>query len=169
VLSRRSSGHLWRPTRPSRCWNRHKVSEAALDKLGTRTISAEETEQLLCNEHVTVRDPSDETASASRRLLIGRTDGGRALLVITQTLDPTTWLIVTGWESTDSEGRILGTPTVAVHREVPPTTLATRPAPTDAIHASSTRVGSPTVEGVSATRVGVVPTSGTSVAETRPR
>jgi hypothetical protein len=70
-------------------------------------ISAHESEQLLGNEHVTVRNPSDEPASGSRRLLIGRTDGGRALtLVIERTLDPTTWLIVTGWESTDSERKI---------------------------------------------------------------
>jgi hypothetical protein len=41
--------------------------------------------------------------------LIGRTDGGRALmLVIEQMLDPTTWLIVTGWEATDGERKILG-------------------------------------------------------------
>ena len=66
------------------------ITEAALDKLGTPTISAEETEQLLHNDHVTVRNPRDETASGTRRLLIGRTDGGRALtLVIEQTLDPT--------------------------------------------------------------------------------
>jgi hypothetical protein len=85
------------------------ITEAALDKLGTRTISAEETEQLLHNDHVTVRNPKDEAASSMRRLLIGRTDGGRALtLVIEQTLDPTTWLIVTGWEATDGERKILG-------------------------------------------------------------
>jgi hypothetical protein len=41
--------------------------------------------------------------------LIGRTDGGRAItLVIEQTVDPTTWLIVTGWEATDSERKIIG-------------------------------------------------------------
>jgi hypothetical protein len=42
-----------------------------------------------------------------RRLLIGRTDGGRILtLVIERTDDPTTWLIVTGWSSTDAERKI---------------------------------------------------------------
>jgi hypothetical protein len=86
------------------------VTEAALDKLGARTIAADEAEQLPRNAHVTVRNPSDETAAGTRRLLIGRTDGGRTLtLVIEQTLDPTTWLIVTGWEATDSERRILAT------------------------------------------------------------
>jgi hypothetical protein len=41
-------------------------------------------------------------------LLIGHTDGGRALtLVIEQTADPTTWLIVTGWGATEAERKIL--------------------------------------------------------------
>jgi hypothetical protein len=41
-------------------------------------------------------------------LLIGRTDGDRALtLVLERTLDPTSWLIVTGWEASDRERRIL--------------------------------------------------------------
>jgi hypothetical protein len=44
-----------------------------------------------------------------RFLLIGHTDGGRALtLVIERTLDPTSWLIVTGWTATERERRILG-------------------------------------------------------------
>ena len=64
---------------------------------------------MLHNVHVTLRNPRDETASGTRRLLIGRTSGDRALtLVIDQTLDPTTWLIVTGWDATDVERRILG-------------------------------------------------------------
>jgi hypothetical protein len=56
-----------------------------------------------------VRNPADESGTGTRRLLIGRTDGGGILtLVIERTLDPTTWLIVTGWEATDSERKILG-------------------------------------------------------------
>jgi hypothetical protein len=52
-----------------------------------------------------VRNPRD---SGRRRLLIGSTDGGRVLtLVIEQTTDPTTWLIVTGWSATLAERRIL--------------------------------------------------------------
>jgi hypothetical protein len=40
--------------------------------------------------------------------LIGRTDGGRAVtLVIVRTIDPTTWLIVTGWNATEVERRLL--------------------------------------------------------------
>jgi hypothetical protein len=41
-------------------------------------------------------------------LLIGQMDGGRLLtLVIERTVDPTTWLLVTGWSSTEAERRVL--------------------------------------------------------------
>jgi hypothetical protein len=84
------------------------ATETALDKLGARTISAEEAEQLLRNSHITIRNPR-ASDPGSRRLLIGRTDGDRCLtLVIEQTVDPTTWLIVTGWVSTDPERKLLG-------------------------------------------------------------
>jgi len=84
------------------------VTEAALDKLGARSISSEEAEQLLRNDHVAVRNPRTPEPG-TRRLLIGRTDGGRQLtLVIEQTVDPTTWLIVTGWVSIDLERKLLG-------------------------------------------------------------
>jgi hypothetical protein len=44
-----------------------------------------------------------------RLLLVGLTDGGRALtLVIERTADPTTWLIVTRWSSTATERKLLG-------------------------------------------------------------
>jgi hypothetical protein len=60
------------------------------------------------NQHVTVRNPHGPE-SGSRRLLIGRTDGGRCLtLVIEQTVEPTTWLVITGWDSTDVERKLLG-------------------------------------------------------------
>jgi hypothetical protein len=57
-------------------------------------------------------DPSSTSCDAGqpgkRRLLIGRTDGGRAVtLVIERTVDPATWLIVTGWDSTEPERKIL--------------------------------------------------------------
>jgi hypothetical protein len=43
-----------------------------------------------------------------RRFLIGSTDGGRVLtLVIEQTVEPTTWLIVTGWNATAAERNLL--------------------------------------------------------------
>jgi hypothetical protein len=83
------------------------ATEATLEKLGTRNISAEEAEQFLRNPHVTIRNPRAPDPG-SRRLLIGRTDGGRFVtLVIEQTVDPTTWLIVTGWNSTEPERKLL--------------------------------------------------------------
>jgi hypothetical protein len=61
-------------------------------------------EQLLRNPHVIVRNPRSPADPGKRRLLIGRTDGGRALtLVIERTADPESWLIVTGGSSTASE------------------------------------------------------------------
>lgn len=83
------------------------VTEAAIDKLGSRGITIEESHQLPRNVHVTVRNPR-RGPSGRRRLLIGRTDGGRSLtLVIEQTSDPTTWLIITGWDATPDERKIL--------------------------------------------------------------
>lgn len=83
------------------------LTEAALEKLGARAISAEESGQLLRNAHVVVRNPR-APIPRSRRLLIGRTNGGRSLtLVIEQTVEPTTWLTITGWESTEIERKIL--------------------------------------------------------------
>ena len=80
------------------------ATEVALDKLGTRAISADEAGQLARNRHVVVRNPADPTESGKRRLLIGETDGGRSLtLVIERSIDPTTWVIVTGWSSTAIE------------------------------------------------------------------
>ena len=58
------------------------------------------------NRHIFLRNPTDPER---RRFLIGMTDGGRALtLVVEQTIDPTTWLVVTGWSATLGERRILG-------------------------------------------------------------
>ncbi len=84
------------------------ATEIALDKLGARGISAEEAEQVPRNRHVTVRNPRARDAREKRRLIVGRTDGDRFLtLVIERTVDPTTWLIVTGWGSTDAERKLL--------------------------------------------------------------
>jgi hypothetical protein len=56
-----------------------------------------------------IRDISRPGAPGKRRLLIGCTDGGRPLtLVVERTNDPTTWLVVTGWDSTARERRLLG-------------------------------------------------------------
>lgn len=59
---------------------------------------------------MTVRNPRADDEPGRRRLLIGRTDGGRFLtLVIERTVDPAAWLIVTGWVSTQPERRIVET------------------------------------------------------------
>jgi uncharacterized DUF497 family protein len=84
------------------------VTDVALDKLGARGITFHDARQTPGNAHVIVRNPH-ETSPGRRRLLIGRTDGGRALtLVIEQTVDPTTWLIITGWDSSRHERKLLG-------------------------------------------------------------
>jgi hypothetical protein len=81
---------------------------AARTKLGARDISIFEVKQIPRNRHATVRNPRDRGKEGERLLLIGRTDGGRCLtLVLERTLDPTSWLIVTGWESNDRERRVL--------------------------------------------------------------
>jgi hypothetical protein len=83
------------------------LTEGALEKLGARAISADESGQVLRNAHVVVRNPR-APIPGSRRLLIGRTNGGRCLtLVIEQTVEPTTWLTITGWESTEVERKLL--------------------------------------------------------------
>lgn len=84
------------------------VTDVALDKLGARSISADEAAQVPRNPHVTIANPRARGGKGKRRLLIGRSNGGRVLtLVIERTADPTTWLIVTGWGSTDSERKLL--------------------------------------------------------------
>ena len=83
------------------------ATQRALEKLGARGISDEEAAQLPRNAHVTVRNRR-AAEPQRRRLLIGRTDSGRVLtLVIERTVDPTTWLIVTGWGATLAERRML--------------------------------------------------------------
>lgn len=88
------------------------ASDAALDKLGARGISDDEADQLPRNRHVTVenvRGSGERHQPPERRLLIGETDGGRVLtFVIEATVDPESWLIVTGWDATTAERRILG-------------------------------------------------------------
>ena len=87
------------------------ATDVALDKLGARGIlaeEAEEAEQLPRNRHLMIRNPREGGEPGKRLLLIGHTDGGRPLtLVIERTADPTTWLIVTGWGSTQAERKIL--------------------------------------------------------------
>jgi uncharacterized DUF497 family protein len=64
------------------------LTEAAIEKLGARGISIEEIHQLVRNANVTVRNPRSDPPDR-RRLMIGRTDGGRVLtLVVERTSDP---------------------------------------------------------------------------------
>ena len=88
------------------------ATEAAIDKLGRRGIAVEEAERLPHNRHVilpNVRGPEGPRHQPfERRVVIGRTDGDRSLTVIVeQTVDPESWLIITGWESTDAERKII--------------------------------------------------------------
>ncbi|MGI8845827.1 MAG: hypothetical protein ACR2HC_06610 [Thermoleophilaceae bacterium] len=87
------------------------ATDVALGKLGARSIAREEAEQLLRNRHVIVanlRGHPDRPQREDRRLVIGDSDGGRMLtLVIEATLDPTTWMLVTAWDSTKAEGKIV--------------------------------------------------------------
>jgi len=84
------------------------LTEAAIDKVGARGITIDEIHQLPRNANVSVRNPHHDPPG-TRRLMIGRTDGGRVVtLVVERTSDPTTWLVVTGWDSTPRERRILG-------------------------------------------------------------
>jgi hypothetical protein len=91
--------------------NQLLATEAALDKLGARGVSAAEAEQMLWNRHVVVKNRRGRPVRrqrAARRLLIGRSDANRVLtLVVEETLAPTTWLLVTGWDSTLAERKIL--------------------------------------------------------------
>jgi hypothetical protein len=85
------------------------ATEVARDKLAARGISTAEVEQVPRNEHKIVRNPREGSEPARRRLLVGRTDGGRVLtLVIERTVEPTTWLLVTGWSASDAERKLLG-------------------------------------------------------------
>ena len=84
------------------------LPEAAVEKLGARDISDTEARQLLCNARVTVHNPGAD-GNAKRRLLIGRTDGGRILtLVVEETIEPTSWVIITGWTAAIDERKMLG-------------------------------------------------------------
>jgi hypothetical protein len=81
------------PTLPPRSWE----GGASLD---------EAVEQVLRNANVTVRNPG--AGDAGRRLLIGRTDGGRTLtLVVEPTIEPSAWLVIAGWTS-ERERKMLG-------------------------------------------------------------
>jgi hypothetical protein len=87
------------------------ITEAAVEKLGRRNISVPEARQLPNNRYVVLRNPHRqwvERRADHRRLMVGATNGGRHLtLVVEPTVDPTDWLVVTGWESANHERRML--------------------------------------------------------------
>jgi hypothetical protein len=90
-----------------------QVTHVAIEKLAGHGISVDEAQELPRNRHVTLRNRGRARRSArklrDRRLLTGKTNGGRALtLVIERTKYPTTWLIVTGWPATAAERRRIG-------------------------------------------------------------
>jgi hypothetical protein len=69
-------------------------------------------EQLIDNRYVIApnrrRNRRTGARRRGRRLLIGHTDGGRALtLVVEPTVEPTTWLAITGWTATRVERKML--------------------------------------------------------------
>jgi hypothetical protein len=56
------------------------ATTAAVEKLGARTISIEEAQQVLNNRYVILRKPGRRRRCGqgpARRLVLGRTDGGR--------------------------------------------------------------------------------------------
>jgi uncharacterized DUF497 family protein len=81
------------------------ITFAATRKLGARGISVAEVSEVPWNDPTMIRTRAHTT---DRRLLLGRTNGGRYLtLVIAATAEPTTWLVVTGWDSSDRERKIV--------------------------------------------------------------
>jgi hypothetical protein len=81
-------------------------TDAAPGKLGARRISLDEATQLLRNGSVLAANRRG--VADGRWLLFGRTNGGRYLtLVIEATVDPTIWLVITGWDSTQVERKML--------------------------------------------------------------
>ncbi len=87
------------------------ITEEATEKVGARGISAVEAQQIVDNHHTILensgRDRRNVRELHARRLLVGPANGGRMLtLVVEQTADPTTWLLVTGWDSSRTERRM---------------------------------------------------------------
>jgi uncharacterized DUF497 family protein len=57
------------------------ITEAAIDKLGARGITTQDARQVPRNAHVVVHNPR-EASPGKRRLVVGRTNGGRALTLV---------------------------------------------------------------------------------------
>jgi hypothetical protein len=79
---------------------------AAVSKLAARGISADEVLDLPWNRYRVV--PNPHGPDPDRRFLIGQTEAGRSLtLVIAPTDEPTAWLVITGWEATHAQRKLL--------------------------------------------------------------
>jgi hypothetical protein len=75
-------------------------------KLARRDISTAEVCELPWNRYRVVVNP--HSPDAERRFLIGQTNAGRTLtIVIAPKNEPTTWLVITGWEATTAQRRLL--------------------------------------------------------------
>jgi len=88
-----------------------RATLVGIGKLGRRGITPAEARQLIGNPKALLHNYGKGRTHREfvlRRLMVGRTDGGRPLtLVIERTEDPGTWLIVTGWEATSRERKML--------------------------------------------------------------
>jgi uncharacterized DUF497 family protein len=68
-------------------------------------ITPEEIEQITGNAYVTARNAG---VPENRILMIGQTDGGRALTIVLEaTRDDVVWRPITGWDSTQEEHQLL--------------------------------------------------------------
>jgi hypothetical protein len=75
----------------------------AVRMLTTRGISTAEVNQLPHNAYMAVRRRRN-AAVWKRYTLVGHTDGERPLtIVIEETCDPASWLVITGWKSSIRE------------------------------------------------------------------
>jgi uncharacterized DUF497 family protein len=73
------------------------VADVAREKLGRRGISVAEAKQLRWNRYEMGRNA--RVHGDGRRLMHGRTDGGRPLtLVLEKGEEAGSWIVVTGWE-----------------------------------------------------------------------
>jgi hypothetical protein len=75
-----------------------KIPYRPCEKLGRRGISAGEALQVLENDY-DLGENHRAPEGCERWFLFGESNGGRRLtLVIEATVEPTTWLVITGWQ-----------------------------------------------------------------------
>lgn len=86
------------------------ATEKALDKLGARGISMSEAEQLLRNRHASSGTyEATQTADSGQRVgcsSASQTANGRSPSG-SETIEPTTWLLITAWDATAVERRLI--------------------------------------------------------------